>query len=45
MTKYRWLITTTVLTCGLFGVGLMPVAAQQVTASPASGIVDRFQRT
>src|SRR5271154_1317025 len=45
MTKYRWLITTTILACGLFGVELVRLAAQQVTASPASGIVDRFQRT
>jgi mono/diheme cytochrome c family protein len=46
MTQYRWFVTATVVTCGLFGVGLVQLSAQQTAGgSPANDIVDRFQRT
>ena len=52
MTGYRWMtqyarfVTTTVLTCGLFGVGPVHLASQQaLDGGPANDVVDRFQRT
>lgn len=46
MTKHRWLVTTAILACGLFGVGLARLASQETPRSgPVSDVVDRFQRT
>jgi len=46
MTRYRWFVTTTVLSCGLFGVGRVQLASQQAPGgTPANDVVDRFQRS
>ena len=46
MTKYRWSITTIVLACGVFGVGLAQLASQQAWGGgKANVIVDQFQRS
>ena len=44
-TRYTCLVTTTVLTCGLFGVGPVQLASQRAPGVPANDVVDRFQRT
>jgi streptogramin lyase/mono/diheme cytochrome c family protein len=46
MSHYSRLVTITVLTSGLFGVGLVRLASRQAPgASPASDIIDRYQRS
>ena len=46
MTTHRWLITTMILTCGVFGVGLVQLASQSTPrGTPTNAVVDRFQRT
>ena len=46
MTTHRWLITTIILTCGVFGVGLVQLASQSTPrGTPTNAVVDRFQRT
>ena len=46
MIRYKWLVTTAVLTCGLLGVGLGQLSSQQAPGGgPANDVVDRFQRT
>lgn len=44
--RYQWFVATTVLTCGVFGVGLVQLASRQAPrGAAASAVVDRFQRT
>ena len=44
--KYRWFMTTVVLTCGVFGVGLVQLAAQQPWGGgTVNTTVDQFQRS
>ena len=45
MTRYAWFVTTTVVTCGLFGVAPVPLAAQQTPVAPTNDVVDRYQRS
>ena len=46
MTRCRWFVTSTVLMCGLSGVGLVQLASQQAPrGGPPDHVVDRFQRT
>jgi len=46
MTKYRWLVTKIVLTCGVFGAGLVQLASQQAPGGGhANAIVDQFQKS
>jgi streptogramin lyase/mono/diheme cytochrome c family protein len=44
--KYRWLMTTIVLTCGVLGVGFVQLAAQQPWGGgTVNATVDQFQRS
>ena len=46
MTNCRWLVTTIVLTCGMFGAGLVQLASQQAPGSGnVNAIVDEFQKS
>jgi streptogramin lyase/mono/diheme cytochrome c family protein len=45
-TKDQWLVTTIVLTCGVFGAGLVQLASQQARGSGnVDALVDQFQKS